>query len=184
VIERLGGRGEIAVDVRVICATHQDLENLIKEGSFREDLFYRISEITLRIPPLRDRQGDAVVLAKTFLDLYAKQNGRALRGFREDALSAIEAYGWPGNVRELENRIKRGVIMAESSQIGADDLELTAPTEPQIPFNLRQVRERAERQALTQAVGLVNGNLSRAAEVLGVARPTLYALLDKYNMRP
>jgi len=183
VIERVGGRAEIPVDVRVVCATHRNLPQLIQDGTFREDLYYRISEITIAVPPLRERQGDAVVLASALLKRYADKNARNLRGFAPDALAAIDAYGWPGNVRELENRIKRAVIMAEGGQVTAEDLELSSTDEEGMPFNLRQVRDQAERHALTRALAVVDGNLSRAAELLGITRPTLYALLDKFNMR-
>lgn len=183
VIERVGGRSEIAVDVRVVCATHRDLGQLIQDGAFREDLYYRISEITLTVPPLRQRQGDAVVLASAFVKRYADKNSKTVRGFSKDALAAIDGYEWPGNVRELENRVKRAVIMAEGSQVTAEDLELSVSEDDSMPFNLRQVREQAERHALSRALAIVDGNLSRAAELLGITRPTLYTLLDKFNMR-
>ncbi len=182
VIERVGGREEIAVDVRVIGATHQDLGQLIEEGRFREDLYYRLSEISLRIPPLRERTGDSVLLARHFLDLFGREHGRSLRGFTEDALAAIEAYPWPGNARELENRVKRAVIMAENNRIAAEDLELVVPDES-MPLNLRQVREEAERRAIERALALYNGNVSQAADILGVSRPTLYDLVKKYDLR-
>lgn len=182
VIERVGGREEIPVDVRVIGATHQDLGHLIEEGRFREDLYYRLSEISLRIPPLRERTGDAVLLARHFLDLFGREHGRSLRGFTEDALAAIESYPWPGNARELENRVKRAVIMAENNRITAEDLELLVPEES-MPLNLRQVREEAERRAIERALALYNGNVSRAADILGVSRPTLYDLVKKYDLR-
>jgi two-component system, NtrC family, response regulator len=182
VIERVGGRGEIPLDVRVVCATHQDLPALIRAGRFRDDLYYRISEVTLRSPPLRERDGDAVVLARVFLEAYAAQEGRRLRGFTRDALAAIETYPWPGNVRELENRIKRAVIMAEGGQISAEDLELEAPDRPPAHLNLRHVRESAERQAVLRALTSMGGNVSHAAELLGVTRPTLYALMHKYSL--
>ena len=182
VIERVGGREEIAVDVRVIGATHQDLGQLIEEGRFREDLYYPLSEISLRIPPLRERTGDSVLLARHFLDLFGREHGRSLRGFTEDALAAIEAYPWPGNARELENRVKRAVIMAENNRIAAEDLELVVPDES-MPLNLRQVREEAERRAIERALALYNGNVSQAADILGVSRPTLYDLVKKYDLR-
>ena len=182
VIERVGGREEIAVDVRVIGATHQDLGQLIEDGRFREDLYYRLSEISLRIPPLRERTGDSVLLARHFLDLFGREHGRSLRGFTEDALAAIEAYPWPGNARELENRVKRAVIMAENNRIAAEDLELVVPDES-MPLNLRQVREEAERRAIERALALYNGNVSQAADILGVSRPTLYDLVKKYDLR-
>lgn len=183
VIERLGGRNEIAVDVRVVCATHQNLQELIKQGRFREDLYYRLSEITVKIPPLRMRDGDAVLLAHAFFDKFNREQGRSLRGFHPEALSKIETYAWPGNVREMENVIKRAVIMADGHYIGVDDLSIEAEHEVALPVNLRQVREDAERKAITMAIGRSNGNIARAAEALGVTRPTLYDLMTKYGMK-
>ncbi|MDX1654679.1 MAG: PEP-CTERM-box response regulator transcription factor [Candidatus Competibacteraceae bacterium] len=183
VIERVGGREEIAVDVRVICATHRDLSALIQDGAFREDLYYRISEITIQIPPLRERQGDAVILARAFMEHFCRKQGRNIRGFTKDAILALEGYSWPGNVRELENKIKRAVIMSEGSQITAVDLELEDDQLQSIPLNLRQVRESAERQALNRALTYSEGNLSQAADMLGITRPTLYSLLNKYDMK-
>lgn len=185
VIERVGGREEIPVDVRVVCATNQDLKELISQGQFREDLFYRISEVILALPPLRNRPGDAVIIGRALLDRFAQAYGKVIRGFTDDAIVAIESYSWPGNVRELENCIKRVVVMADNGHITAKDLGmLIPPTEQEtLSLNLRQIREHSEREALTRAVTIVNGNLSRAAELLGITRPTLYALLDKYEMR-
>ncbi len=183
VIERLGGRGEIPVDVRVVCATHRDLAAMIKEGSFREDLYYRLSEITVKIPPLRERPGDAVLLAQAFLERYTRELGRSIRGFTADALSALEAHTWPGNVREMENMIKRATIMADGSQITAADLGINhGPADPQ-PFNLRQVREIAERQAVSRALARCDGSVAQAAELLGVTRPTLYDLMAKIGLK-
>ncbi len=185
VIERLGGRGEIPVDVRVVCATHQDLPALVQAGEFREDLYYRISEITVRIPPLREREGDALLLARTFLDRYSEQHRRNLKGFAQDAVAAIEAHAWPGNVRELENKMKRAVIMAESTRITAEELELSvAEGEPELNLNLREVREAAERAAVQRALSVFHGNISQAAEALGVSRPTIYDLMNKYGLKP
>ncbi len=182
VIERVGGREEIGLDVRVVCATHRNLQQLIEDGQFREDLYYRISEITIRIPRLSERAGDAVLLARVFLDRFCRQFGRSLRGFSPEALRAIEAHGWPGNVRELENRIKRAVILAEGNRVAAADLELQVEAEP-LPFNLRLVRDSAECRAVIKAVNHTNSNLSRAAEVLGITRPTLYTLLSKHGIK-
>jgi two-component system NtrC family response regulator len=183
VIERLGGRGEIPVDVRVVCATHRDLAGMIREGSFREDLYYRLSEISVKIPPLRERPGDAVLLAQAFLERYARELGRNLRGFTADALAAIEAHAWPGNVREMENLIKRATIMADASQITAADLGLdNGHVEPQ-PFNLRQARENAERLAVSRALAHSDGSIAQAAELLGITRPTLYDLMAKIGMK-
>jgi two-component system NtrC family response regulator len=184
VIERVGGREEIPVDVRVVCATNRNLKELISQGQFREDLYYRVSEVTVTLPPLRERPGDAVVIGRALLDRFAKAYGKAIRGFTDDAIAAIEGYAWPGNVRELENCIKRVVVMAEGSRITAKDLGLLISVEQEaLSLNLRQIREHSEREALARAVTMVNGNLSRAAELLGITRPTLYALLDKYEMR-
>lgn len=183
VIERVGGREEIPVDVRVVCATHRDLPAAIREGMFREDLYYRISEITIRIPPLRERENDTVILARAFLTMFSRKMRRSLRGFSKDALIALESYPWPGNIRELENKVKRAVIMSEGSQITAKDLDLEGIEERPLPLNLRQVREHAERQVLLRAVAYTDGNLSQAADILGIARPTLYSLLNKYNIK-
>ena len=178
VIERVGGREEIAVDVRVVCATNQDLESLIAAQRFREDLFYRISEVPVRIPPLRERAGDAVMLANVFLHRFGAQHGSPRRGFTPAALSAIEAYAWPGNVRELENKVKTAVIMAEGPLVTEKDLGLAAGAAAQV-LNLREVRAKAERQAALQALTAADGNVSRAAALLGVSRPTLYDLMDR-----
>ena len=184
VIERVGGRQEIPVDVRVICATHKDLPQLAREGDFREDLYYRISEIAIRIPALREREGDALLLARVFLEKYSQQMGKQQHRFSKDALAAIEAYPWPGNVRELENRVKRSVIMAEHKQISASDLELGgAGTDDTRTFNLREIREQAERQAIVRAMSHVGGKISQASELLGVSRPTMYDLIKKYNLK-
>jgi two-component system NtrC family response regulator len=183
-IERVGGRQEIPVDVRVICATHKDLPQLARENDFREDLYYRISEITIRIPPLREREGDMLLLARVFLEKFSKQMGKTQHRFSKDALAAIEAYPWPGNVRELENRVKRAVIMAEHKQISVSDLELGGAGVDDIrTFNLREIREQAERQAIVRAMGHVGGRISQASELLGVSRPTMYDLIKKYNLK-
>jgi len=185
VVERIGGREEIPVNVRVICATHQDLEDKISKKEFREDLYYRINEIPIVIPPLKDREGDALLLARSFFDQVNKEQNKKLKGFAKDALTAIETHKWPGNVRELKNRIKRAVIMADGKQITALDLELK-PTEESLSsntFDLREVREAAERQVITKALSHTNGKVSPAAELLGVSRPTLYDLMQKLNIQ-
>jgi two-component system NtrC family response regulator len=183
VIERLGGRGEIPVDVRIVCATHRDLAAMIREGSFREDLYYRLSEITVKIPPLRERPGDAVLLAQAFLERYALEMGRNIRGFTADAMSALEAHAWPGNVREMENLIKRATIMADGTQIMAADLGLDTGHAAQQPINLRQARENAERVAVSRALAQSDGSIAQAAELLGITRPTLYDLMAKIGMK-
>jgi two-component system, NtrC family, response regulator len=182
VIERIGGRQEIPVDVRIVCATHQNLKAQIAEGKFREDLYYRIAEIVIEIPPLRDRHGDAALLAHCFVRRLASEHKRNGMSLLPDAIDAIDAHAWPGNVRELENVIKRAVIMAEAAGINADDVGLAAPDSDEV-LNLRQVREQAERQAVIRVLGRSNGNLSRAAEVLGVSRPTLYDLMYRFGLK-
>jgi len=184
VIERIGGRSEIPVDVRVICATHRDLPELIRSGEFREDLYYRINEATIRVPPLRERQGDNLLLARAFLEKFAAQLKRPVRGFTPQAIEAIDSYAWPGNVRELENRVKRAVIMADGAQVSLEDLELPSQHEGdrQEPFNLREVREKAESHAILRALARTDGNVSKTAELLGVTRPTLYNLMKKYGV--
>jgi len=183
VVEHIGGREEIPVDVRIVCATHQNLKKLIEEGRFREDLYYRLSEIVIAIPPLRDRHGDAALLAHAFMHKFSREEGRSIRGFKQDALHAIEAYPWPGNVREMENYIKRAVIMTDGSQIGAEDLGLSAPAGEPEPVNLREVRDEAERKAIIKALSRVDGNILAAAELLGVSRPTLYDLVNRHGLK-
>ncbi len=186
-IERIGGRNEIPVDVRVVCATHQDLKSLIAEGRFREDLYYRLAEIVITIPPLRQRAGDAVLLAHAFLRRFATEQRRNGLKFSEDALRAIEAHGWPGNVRELLNALKRATIMAEGDRLSCDDLGLPAPADAQAPalsdLDLRTVREAAERQAIVTALARTNDNVVKASEILGVSRPTLYDLMRRLAIR-
>lgn len=184
VIERVGGRTEIPVDVRVICATHQDLEQLIQEGKFRQDLFYRINEITIQVPPLNQRRGDIRVLANTFMQRYAHEMKRNLSGFTDTALAAMEAYDWPGNVRELESRVKRAVLMSTTTQVTEQDLELKNDGEiTQTIKPLREIRNTAERKAIVNALAEAGGNVSKAAELLEITRPTLYSLLNKFDLK-
>lgn len=186
-IERLGGRSEIPVDVRVVCATHQDLKTQIAEGRFREDLYYRLAEIVVNIPPLRSRHGDAVLLAHAFLRRFSQEQRRGSMHFTEDALEAIDKHPWPGNVRELLNAVKRASIMADGERIGCDDLGLPAPTRDggdiAAELDLRTVREAAERQAIVAALARANGNIVKASELLGVSRPTLYDLMKKLAIK-
>ena len=182
VIERVGGRKEISVDVRVVCATNQNPEILIKEGLFREDLYYRVSEITINIPPYREREEGRLILARTLLQRYAKSQKRAINGFSEDAVRAIEAYSWPGNVRELENKIKGAVIMADGKLVTAMDLGLQGGDAAEESLNLREVRQVAESKAIRVALTKSYGNISKASELLGITRPTLYDLLNKYGL--
>jgi two-component system, NtrC family, response regulator len=184
VVERLGGRSEIPVDVRIVCATHQDLKALIKEGRFREDLFYRLAEIVITIPPLRNRIGDPALLAHSFVNRFAREQNRGNLSLADDAIRAIEAHPWPGNIRELENCIKRAVIMADGPQITREDIGLTQATDEESGFiDLRQVRDDAERVAVVKALGRANDNLVRAAEILGISRPTLYDIMHRLGLR-
>jgi two-component system, NtrC family, response regulator len=166
-----------------VCATHQNLKKLIEEGRFREDLYYRLSEIVISIPPLRERQGDAALLAHAFMNKFSQREGRSIRRLKQDALDAIETYSWPGNVREMENYLRRAVIMAEGSQIGLEDLGLQAPVGKPEPINLRQVRDEAERAAIIRVLSRVDGNIAEAAQLLGVSRPTLYDLIKRHALK-
>jgi len=184
VVERLGGRQEIPVDVRIACATHQDLKAQLKAGLFREDLYYRLAEIVVTVPPLRARTGDSALLAHAFVRRFAAEHHRANLGLSEDAVRAIEAYGWPGNVRELENCIKRAVIMADGQLITRADLALEIAADDGDGYiDLRRVRDEAERGAVATALGRANGNLVRAAELLGVSRPTLYDMMHRLGLK-
>ncbi len=184
VIERVGGVKEIPVNVRVVCATHRNIQELISSGEFREDLYYRISEITLNIPALREREGDALVIAQAILKSTAKQMDRGTLSFGDDAIRAIQHYQWPGNVREMINKVRRSVIMTDGKVVSAKDLELDdSPEETKDVFNLRHVRENAEKKAISMALQSCDFNMSKAAKLLGVTRPTLYSLTDKYNMQ-
>src|SRR5262244_686202 len=178
-VERIGGRTPLSLDLRIVCATNRNLDTLIGNGGFRDDLFYRISEVIVRVPPLRDRQGDSLLLAQFLLQQISARLGKPTRGLAPDAIRAIQAHRWPGNVRELENRVKGAVIMAEGAVVTASDLGLEDPGDDPEYLNLRVARQRAEAQAVRQSLAVAQGNLSRAAELLGVTRPTLYDLLDK-----
>ena len=183
-IERVGGTQEIPIDVRVVCATHQDLRELISEGQFREDLFYRLSEIIIDLPSLREREGDSVIIANALLESIAQNQGTTKKRFNDDALKAIELHTWPGNIRELVNKIKRAVIMANGQFITAEDLDLaTASDEEVMPFNLREIRANAERHAILRALNHCHGKIAQSSRLLGVTRPTLYTLLEKYDIQ-
>lgn len=182
IIERIGGRKEIAVDVRVVCATNQNLAGLIETGAFRDDLYYRISEITINIPPLREREGGRLILARTLLEKFSSSMNRSLNGFTQAAQDAVQSYSWPGNVRELENKIKGAVIMADGRQVTAEDMGLGDESLEPESLNLREVRQSAETRAIRIALIKTYGNISRTAELLGITRPTLYDLMEKYGM--
>ena len=184
VIERLGGRKEIPLDVRVVCATNQNLESMVKNREFREDLFYRISEITLNIPPLRDREDDVIILARFFLQQYAAEYRRNIKSFSDDAINALKTHKWPGNIRELQNKIKSSVIMSTTAQVTAFDLgfhNIDIETY-EVSLNLRAIREEAETLAIQKAYALTKENMSKSAELLGISRPTLYSLIEKYSI--
>ena len=181
VIERIGGRKPIDVDVRILCATHRNLEALIKEGGFRQDLYFRISEIVIEIPPLRERDGDKLLLAQHFLNSFSYKNRRSFKGFTEQARADIDTYAWPGNVRELENKLKRAVVLAEGNRITSVDLGFAENTE-QPALSMREAREKAERDVIERALAIHDYNVSHAAAALGISRPSLYALVKKLGM--
>ena len=186
VIERIGGRQPIAVDTRIVCATHQDLDAMTADGRFREDLYYRLAEIVVKIPSLAERPGDAVLLARHFVNRFGRELNTKVQSLSADAVAAVDAYGWPGNVRELENRIKRAVIMADGKSVSADDLDLPGSVnaeEAEIALNLRAARETADRKAIRQALTRTENNISGAAKLLGISRPTLYDLLKQYQLQ-
>jgi two-component system NtrC family response regulator len=183
VIERIGGRVPIAVDTRIVCATHQDLDAMQAAGSFREDLYYRLAEIVVAIPSLAERAGDAVLLARHFTHRFARELAVKVEGLAPNAVEAIAAYPWPGNVRELENRIKRAVIMADGKTLGAADLDLRKHGGEPLAINLRAAREVADRRAIHQALTRTENNISSAAKLLGISRPTLYDLIKQYQLQ-
>jgi two-component system NtrC family response regulator len=185
VIERIGGRSVIAVDTRIVCATHQNLEAMTADGRFREDLYYRLAEIVVKIPSLAERAGDSVLLARHFVNKLSRELNPAVQGLASDAITAIDSHGWPGNVRELENRIKRAVIMADAKTLGAADLDLQRAADDGEPdvINLRAAREIADRRAIRQALSRSDNNISGAAKLLGISRPTLYDLLKQYRLQ-
>lgn len=184
-IERIGGRKQIAVDTRIVCATHQNLEQMIAENAFREDLFYRLAEVVVKVPALAERPGDAVLLAKAFLKRFAGEMNPSVNGFAPDGLVAIDSWPWPGNVRELENRVKRAVIMADGKLVGAEDLDLNNGDEEEgtLPLNLKSAREQSDRKVIRHALARSEGNISSTAKMLGISRPTLYDLLKQYDLQ-
>ncbi len=184
VIERVGGRKQIPVDTRIVCATHQNLEKMIAAGTFREDLYYRLAEIVVKIPPLAERHGDAALIAKHFLARFAREMNPQVKGFAPGALAAIEQWSWPGNIRELENRLKRAVIMADGKFVSAEDLDLGSADDEGLPINLKSAREEADRRTIRKALAKTDNNISGAAKLLGISRPTLYDLLKQYGLQP
>jgi two-component system NtrC family response regulator len=185
IIERIGGRQPIPVDTRIVCATHQDLDAMTRDGRFREDLYYRLAEIVVKIPALVERSGDSALLARHFVNRFAREFNAGAQSLSADAIDAIDAYAWPGNVRELENRIKRAIIMADGKTVTSADLDLpirVAADEEVRPINLRAAREVADRKAIRQAMSRTDNNISGAAKLLGISRPTLYDLLKQYRL--
>jgi len=182
VVERIGGREPISVDARVLAATNRDLKEAMRAGGFREDLYFRLGVISIALPPLRDRKEDILLLSKVFLERYTKANKKKIKGFTQQALDAIEEYPWPGNVRELENRIKRAVIMSEQKKISPEDMEITPSGTPRERLGLKEARDLVEKELVVKAIARNEGNLTRAAGELGVSRPTLYDLMQKFGI--
>jgi two-component system NtrC family response regulator len=177
-IERVGGREQIMVDARTLASTNRDLKSAVQAGTFREDLYFRLCVIQIDLPPLREREGDIVLLAKSFLNRFAKENNKKISGFSSQAIVSIEHHDWPGNVRELEHRIKRAIIMADGSKIVPKDLELNYFTSG-TGINLKQARESLDRVMILKAISRSHGNLTKAASELGISRPSLYNLIEK-----
>lgn len=181
-IERIGGRQSIPVQVRVICATHQNLSEQLLQHRFREDLYYRIAELSLVLPPLRERGQDIVYLATKLLEQYQKEFGKSLKGFTSDAIFALLHYAWPGNIRELKNKIQRAVILSDASWIASKDLDLDLKSNTPM-VSLKEIREKAEKEAILKALAISRGNVTKAAEILSITRPTLYSMMEKLEMR-
>jgi two-component system, NtrC family, response regulator len=182
IVERIGGRSPVQVDVRIVCATNQDLDLMMVEGRFREDLYYRLNEVTVQVPPLRERASDTVVLASFFLTRFAAEYRRPTRGFSTTALAVLRDHPWPGNVRELENRVKRAVVMTDGPLLSAADLGFATVGEEPQSLTIRDARARAEREALQLALAQAGSNLSKAAKLLGISRPTLYDLMQQHQI--
>jgi two-component system NtrC family response regulator len=181
-IERVGGRESIVVDARVLTASNKDLNQALKEGKFREDLYYRLGVVTISLPPLRERGEDILLLATAELQRYAQENRKKITGFTPQAIHSIKNYLWPGNVRELENRIKRAVIMAEGSKVTPMDLELTSPNMKYEGRGLKEARETLEKDLIQKSLAKNKRNITKVAKELGVSRPTLYELIEKLGI--
>jgi two-component system NtrC family response regulator len=183
-IARIGGRKEIEIDSRVVAATNTDLAKAMVEGKFREDLYYRLAVVTLKLPALRERENDIPLLAQAFLRKFATEHKKDVPKFTAHAVKALCQHNWPGNVRELENRIKRAVIMAEGSRVTPEDLELRGPgAAVTVDRNLKEAREAVERELVLEALRKHSGKISPAAAELGISRPTLYELIDKLGLK-
>ena len=185
VIEREGGTTPVPVDARLVTATGADAESAVAQGRIREDLFYRLAEVAIRVPSLAERPGDPALLAKAFLSRFAAEMNPKVRGFASDALEAIDAHDWPGNVRELRNRVKRAVVMADGTMVSASDLDLAADIAQSdyAPLNLKAAREEADRTTVRHALARTDGNISRTARLLGISRPTLYDLIKQHGLQ-
>ncbi len=181
VVERVGGREPRKVDARVVAATNSDLKAGMAEGRFREDLFYRLSVVTIVVPPLREREDDVRILAEYFLDFYSRHHKRKIRGFTQSALRSLQSHPWPGNVRELENRVHRAVILAQDAYLRPEDLEL-GDLSPEPTRSLQNVRDDAERELVVAALTRNAGNITRAARDIQVSRPTFHDLLRKHGL--
>ncbi len=181
-IDRIGGRSPILVNTRILAATNQNLKKAVAEGRFREDLFFRLGVVTLTLPPLRNRQGDVILLAQAFLQRFARENHKKVSGFTQGAIRAMNQYSWPGNVRELENRIRRAVVMTEGYRLTAKDLELERAKDPYAGMTLKEAREALEKEVVVKALDRNNWKISQTAEELGVSRPTLYELMEKLHI--
>ncbi len=182
-IERVGGRVEIPVDARVLAATNMDLQLAMKEGRFREDLYYRLNTVTIPVPPLRDRGADIVMLAKSLLQRYAEEAKKKIAGFSREALLSLEQYHWPGNVRELENRVRRAVTLTDNPRIAPEDLDLEEPKDVQTGPTLKEARDAVEKRVVEQALAKTGGNITKAATILAVSRPTLHDLISRHDIK-
>ncbi|MCP4911887.1 MAG: AAA family ATPase, partial [Oligoflexia bacterium] len=180
-LERVGGRKTIELDIRFLAATNRDLEELVKSGEFREDLYYRLAVVSLKVPSLSERGEDVLILAKSFLKKYGNPKEKTIR-LSEDAVQAIRSYEWPGNVRELENKIQRAIAFAEGGQISAFDLGLSASKEAH-SLNLKKAKENLEIEYIKMALAKCDGNISHASQEMKITRPTLHGLLKKYNIK-
>jgi two-component system, NtrC family, response regulator len=180
--QRVGGRQEIQIDTRLIAATNVDLKQAVAEGKFREDLYFRLAVVVIKLPPLRERADDVTLLAREFLHKYATQNGKTNLTFTPEALRAINCYFWPGNVRELQNRVKRAVIMADGKRITENDLELSSSSNLAGAATLKEARESVERELIQQTLKRHLGKVTSAAAELGISRPTLYELMEKLGI--
>ncbi len=182
-IERVGGRVEIHVDTRVLAATNSDLQLAMKEGRFREDLYYRLNTVTIPVPPLRERGADITMLAKVLFQRFSEEAKKKIAGFSREALLSLEQYHWPGNVRELENRIRRAVTLSDNPRIAPTDLDLDEPKDVQAGPTLKEARDTVEKRIIEQTLAKTGGNITKAATILSVSRPTLHDLITRHDIK-